>query len=319
MNNQWNERNNDNNIWLRKSKTCDDYTNAIYIVPCRPVARQWPRGKSPVTIGNSNRESVLSVRLVELVESRQLEQSVSCRTFSKSVRTSAGKQRILLVSVIRQRLVKAQQVPVFISPRNSEGGSYTHRPRVSFSLPPTSRRTTVEVLQPASIRGWPGWVSESESVTSRLAVYRPSVRLGVKPLETHDQTFFFQLNSCVNRPYVTSSLTRGRVCRLQLLPASPAQSFSCPESREAHDHFPLFQLRDSPNQDTTGPQIYMHPRNRMARLYPQALGSLFVSSWDSQGYGRDIRPRHHSGFLLLSAARDPPYIASGRLPKNPVS
>jgi hypothetical protein len=28
-------------------------------------------------------------------------------------------------------------------------------------------------------------------VTLRLAVYRQSVRLGVKPLETHDQTLFF--------------------------------------------------------------------------------------------------------------------------------
>jgi hypothetical protein len=41
-------------------------------------------------------------------------------------------------------------------------------------------------------------------VTLQLAVYRQSVRLGVKPLETHDQTFF-QLNSCGNSPYVTSS------------------------------------------------------------------------------------------------------------------
>jgi hypothetical protein len=32
-------------------------------------------------------------------------------------------------------------------------------------------------------------------VTLRLAVYRQSVRLGGKPLETHNQTFFFQLNS----------------------------------------------------------------------------------------------------------------------------
>jgi hypothetical protein len=28
-------------------------------------------------------------------------------------------------------------------------------------------------------------------VTLRLAVYRQSVRLGVRPLETHDQIFFF--------------------------------------------------------------------------------------------------------------------------------
>jgi hypothetical protein len=51
-------------------------------------------------------------------------------------------------------------------------------------------------------------------VTLRLAVYRQSVRLGVKPLETHDQTFFFQLNSCGNSSYVTSSLTRRWVCLL---------------------------------------------------------------------------------------------------------
>jgi hypothetical protein len=49
-------------------------------------------------------------------------------------------------------------------------------------------------------------------VTLRLAVYRQLVRIGVKPLETHDQNFFFQLNSCGNSPYVASSLTRRWVC-----------------------------------------------------------------------------------------------------------
>jgi hypothetical protein len=53
-------------------------------------------------------------------------------------------------------------------------------------------------------------------VTLRLAVYRQLVRLGDKPLETHDHKFFFQLNLCSHSPYVTSSVTRGRVCRLQL-------------------------------------------------------------------------------------------------------
>jgi hypothetical protein len=47
-------------------------------------------------------------------------------------------------------------------------------------------------------------------VTLRLAVYRESVRLGAKPLETHDQRFFFGGNS----PYVTSSLTRKWDCLL---------------------------------------------------------------------------------------------------------
>jgi hypothetical protein len=40
--------------------------------------------------------------------------------------------------------------------------------------------------------------------TLRLAVYRQLVRLGVKPLETHDHRFF-QLNSCCYSPYVTFS------------------------------------------------------------------------------------------------------------------
>jgi hypothetical protein len=34
-------------------------------------------------------------------------------------------------------------------------------------------------------------VKDKVKVTLRLAVYRQSVRLDVKPLETHDQTFFF--------------------------------------------------------------------------------------------------------------------------------
>jgi hypothetical protein len=58
---------------------------------------------------------------------------------------------------------------------------------------------------------------ESESqLFYELAVYRQSVRSGAKPLETHDH-YFFQLNTCCYNPYVTSSLTRGWVCRLQLL------------------------------------------------------------------------------------------------------
>jgi hypothetical protein len=51
-------------------------------------------------------------------------------------------------------------------------------------------------------------------VTLWLAVYRQSVRLGDKLLETHDHRFFFQLNHCCYSSYETSSLTRRRVCIL---------------------------------------------------------------------------------------------------------
>jgi hypothetical protein len=39
----------------------------------------------------------------------------------------------------------------------------------------------------------------------------------------------------------------------------------------------------------------MSPKNRVAQLYPQALGSLFNASYDSQGYGGAIRTRLHAG------------------------
>jgi hypothetical protein len=45
-------------------------------------------------------------------------------------------------------------------------------------------------------------------IVLRLEVYRQSVNLGVKPLETRDQTIFFSQLNCCNSPYVTSSLLR---------------------------------------------------------------------------------------------------------------
>jgi hypothetical protein len=65
-------------------------------------------------------------------------------------------------------------------------------------------------------RHWPtkrNAVFESESL--RLTVYRQSFRLGDLRLTTSN--FIFQLITCGYSPYVTSSLTRGCVCRLQLL------------------------------------------------------------------------------------------------------
>jgi hypothetical protein len=44
---------------------------------------------------------------------------------------------------------------------------------------------------------------------------------------------------------------------------------------------------DSPNLERQVP-VLISPRNRVAQLYPSALGSLFVASFDSQGYGGGI-------------------------------
>jgi hypothetical protein len=41
--------------------------------------------------------------------------------------------------------------------------------------------------------------------------------------------------------------------------------------------------------------VFISPRNRVAQLYPRALGSLSVASYDSQGYGGGILSRLHTG------------------------
>jgi hypothetical protein len=52
---------------------------------------------------------------------------------------------------------------------------------------------------------------------------------------------------------------------------------------------------DSSNLEGKIP-VFIFPRNKMAQLYPRALGS-FVSSYDSQGYGGGILTRLHTGII----------------------
>jgi hypothetical protein len=56
----------------------------------------------------------------------------------------------------------------------------------------------------------------------------------------------------------------------------------------------LSQIRDSPNLEGQIP-VFISPRNRVARLYPKALGTLFVAPYDFQDYAGGIRHRLHTG------------------------
>jgi hypothetical protein len=106
--------------------------------------------------------------------------------------------------------------------------------------------------------------------------------------------FFFQLNTCGRSPYVTSSLTREWVCRLQLLLALVRALIPRYESHRTHDHILLSQIRDHPTWSHV--PVFISPRNRVAQLYPPALGSLSVAFYDSQGYGwGNSNPPSHSG------------------------
>jgi hypothetical protein len=71
------------------------------------------------------------------------------------------------------------------------------------------------------------------------------------------------------------------------------------ESRGTHDHISLSQIRGSSNLQGQVP-VFISLRNRVAQLYPRALGSLSVASYDSQGYGGGIRPRLHMGSSQVS-------------------
>jgi hypothetical protein len=109
-------------------------------------------------------------------------------------------------------------------------------------------------------------------VILRLAVYRQSVCLGTKPLETHDQQFLFQLNSSCHSPYITSSLTRGWICRLQLLVVLASAVILESKSSGIHDHTLLSEIRD-PNLEGYVP-VFLFPRKSVAQSYPQALVSF---------------------------------------------
>jgi hypothetical protein len=130
-------------------------------------------------------------------------------------------------------------------------------------------------------------MSESELLYDlRFAVNQ--LVLATSPFRLTTSNFIFQLNNCGYSPYVTSSLTRGWFYRLQL-PLTDANSVILrSESSGTHDHILLSQSRDSPNLQGQVP-IFIFPRNRVTRLYPQTLSSLSVASYDSQGYDGVIR------------------------------
>jgi hypothetical protein len=65
----------------------------------------------------------------------------------------------------------------------------------------------------------------------------------------------------------------------------------------AHNHILLSHIRDFPNLEGEVP-VFISSRNRVAQLYLQTLGSLFVASYKSQDYGGGIRNRLHTLIVI---------------------
>jgi hypothetical protein len=55
-------------------------------------------------------------------------------------------------------------------------------------------------------------------------------------------------------------------------------------------------LRPTPNLEDQV-SVFMSPSDRVAQLYREAPGSLFVAFYDSQGYGGGILTRLHTGHV----------------------
>jgi hypothetical protein len=143
------------------------------------------------------------------------------------------------------------------------------------------------------------WIACTESQSQSQSYFKtgclPPISLSWRqaPWDSRPATSF-QLNICFPSFNVTSSLTRGRVCHLQLLLGLASALILRSESCETHGHILLSRIRDFPNLEGQVP-VFISSRNWVARLHPQALGSLFVDSYDSQGNGGSIRNRLHTG------------------------
>jgi hypothetical protein len=92
-------------------------------------------------------------------------------------------------------------------------------------------------------------------------------------------------------------LTMERLCHLQLLLvlASPAILGASPAGLVIM--FYCLRFETPPNlEDQVA--VFISHRKRVDQLYPQALGSTFVASYESQGYGGGTRTRLHAESVL---------------------
>jgi hypothetical protein len=96
--------------------------------------------------------------------------------------------------------------------------------------------------------------------------------------------FLFYLRQLRVSWCVAPPLTRGWVCNLlvQLLLGIARAVTHRSKSRRTHDHILLSHMR-LPQPGRAGPCIDI-TQEQGVPVYPRALGSLFVASYDSQGY-----------------------------------
>jgi hypothetical protein len=143
-------------------------------------------------------------------------------------------------------------------------------------------------ITPPGKNPWAVKINITVKVILQPKVSRP-VSLAVRhPSGARDQFFFLleifftQLRVCY---FVAPSLTSGRViyCCCWSLPAQSRSGLS-PEGLKTIFCCP--NSWNSPNLQGQVP-VFISPRNRVAQIYPRALGSFSVASYDSLGSTRE--------------------------------
>jgi hypothetical protein len=117
-----------------------------------------------------------------------------------------------------------------------------------FSSTVTNDKRRIAVRTLNSFLRLNNWTPESESESESELLYdwrfiANHFVLATSPLRLTTSNFIFQQNTCGCSPYVTSSLTRGSICRLQLLLVLVSVVILRSESRGIHDHILLSQIR----------------------------------------------------------------------------
>jgi hypothetical protein len=192
--------------------------------------------------------------------------------------------------------------------------------RLPFLSPPTTRKDTVELFDPASTRDD---LILKVKVTLRLTVSQ-SVSLGVEPhLGPHDQIFFtvwsLKLYFCG-----APSLTRGRVCLLYMLLALANAVFLGSEFLGTRDHSLVSQIREFRFRRLLGlagsvclsvwggpESLGIFVSSPWVSIRPLYCGHRRLPIWpivnDSQGHSGGIPPSLYTGSGVVTWAAS--YIA----------
>jgi hypothetical protein len=95
--------------------------------------------------------------------------------------------------------------------------------------------------------------SQSNFTTGGL----PPISVSWRQAPWDSRSVFIQLNTCGHSPYVTFSMTRKWVCRLQLLLVLASAVIFRSESRGTRDHILLVSNFRLPQPEGPGPRIYI--------------------------------------------------------------